>query len=236
MSAQKSEKKSEKVIFAVEKREVMGKKLKALREQGLAPANIFGKDFASTAITVNAHEFLKLFRKAGETQVLYLQLDKDEIPVMVAHVQKHPVLGNPLHIDFKKVDLKKKIEAEVPIILIGEAVAVTQKIGEIHQVLDSLTVEALPSDIPQSIEIDVTHLKEIDETITVADVKAEAGYTFTQEPDTMIVKVAEHKEESTETEAPEDAAGEEAATDGETPAEGGDAPSEGGDAEAKSEE
>jgi large subunit ribosomal protein L25 len=233
MSAHKSEKKSEKIIFAVEKREVMGKKLKTLREQGLAPANIFGKDFASTAITVNAHEFLKLFRKAGETQVLYLHLGKDEIPVMVAHVQRHPVDGNPLHIDFKKVDLKKKIEAEVPIMLIGEAEAVAQKIGEIHQLLDTLTVEALPSDMPQSIEIDVTHLKEVDQAITVADVKAEAGYSFIQEPETMIVKIAEHKEESTETELPE---GEAPAAEGEAPSEGGEAPAEGGDSEAKSEE
>jgi len=225
--------KSEKITFAVEKREVMGKKLKGLREQGLAPANIFGKDFASTAITVNAHDFLKLFRKVGETQVLYLELGKDEIPVMVAHVQKHPVVGNPLHIDFKKVDLKKKIEAEVPVMLIGEAEAVTQKIGEIHQMLDTLTVEALPSDLPQSIEIDVTHLKEIDETITVADIKAEAGYTFTQEPETMVVKVAEHKEESIEPEVPVESEGE-TASEGETPAEG-DTPADGSESTASEE-
>lgn len=228
--------KTEKITVAVEKREVMGKKLKALRAEGKAPANIFGKDFTSTAISLNEHDFLKLFRKVGETQVLYLMLGKEEIPVMVAHVQRHPVLGNPLHIDFKKVDLKKKIEAEVPIILIGEAEAVSLKIGEIHQLVETLTVEALPSDIPQSIEIDVTHLKEIDETITIGSLKAGAGYVFTEDVETMVVKVAEHKEESTEPEVPAEGESTEAAVEGAEPKDGAETSTEGGDAEAKSEE
>ncbi len=222
--------KTEKTTLAVEKREVMGKKLKTLRADGKAPANIFGKDFPSTAISVSEHDFLKLFRKVGETQVLYLKLGKDEIPVMVAHVQKHPVLGGPLHIDFKKVDLKKKIEAEVPVVLVGEAEAVSHKIGEVHQLIDTLTVEALPSDIPQSIEIDVTHLKEIDEAITIGSLKADSGYIFTEDAETVVVKIAEHKEESTEPEVPEGDAVEEAAAEGES------APTEGGDSETQSEE
>lgn len=219
--------KSEKITVAVEKRELMGKKVKLLRNEGKAPANIFGKDFPSTAISINAHDFLKTFRKAGETQVLYLALGKEEIPVMVAKVQMHPVVGNLLHVDFKKVDLKKKIEAEVPVSLVGEAEAVSQHTGEIHLLLDTLTVEALPSDIPQSIEIDVTHLKEIDEAITIGSLKAESGYVFVGEPETVIVKVSEHKEESIEPDVPaEDATpaeGEAAAVEGEAPAEGGDA-------------
>ena len=72
--------KTEKITVAVEKREVMGKKLKALRAEGKAPANIFGKDFTSTAISLNEHDFLKLFRKVGETQVLYL------MPVSYTHL------------------------------------------------------------------------------------------------------------------------------------------------------
>lgn len=219
--------KSEKLTLAVEKRELMGKKVKSLRNEGKAPANIFGKDFPSTAITINAHDFLKIFRKVGETQVLYLALGKEEIPVMVAKVQMHPVVGNPLHVDFKKVDLKKKIEAEVPVALVGEAEAVSLRTGEIHLLLDTLTVEALPSDIPQSIEIDVTHLKDIDEAITIGSLKAESGYVFIGEPETVIVKVAEHKEESIEPEVPAEGEaateGEEAATEGETPTEGAEA-------------
>lgn len=227
--------KIDKIELGVEKRDVFGKKLKALRTAGKLPGNIYGKDFESTAVTAEAHDFMKIFKKVGETQVLYLDLDKKEIPVVVGNVQMHPVSGEPLHVDFKKVDLKKKIEAPVPVRVVGESEAVSQRIGELHVLTDTLTVGALPADMPQEIEIDVTGLKAIDDQITVADLKATSDFSFMDEADTVIVKIAEHKEESIIPEVPAEAEGEAvpAEGEGEAPAEGG-APAEEGE-EAKKE-
>jgi len=209
---------TDKTELVVKKRDVFGKKLKALRADGKLPGNIYGKDFESTAVSLDSHDFSKIFKKVGETQVLYVDLDKKEIPVMVGNVQIHPVTGHFLHVDFKKVDLKKKIEAQVPVNIVGEPEAVHQHIGELHTLIDTLTIEALPSDMPQEIEIDVTGLKEVDDQITVSDLKKSGDFAFMDEPDTVIVKIAEHKEESIEPEVPAEAAEGEASAEGEAPA------------------
>jgi large subunit ribosomal protein L25 len=232
-----AQKKGEKIILDAEKREVFGKKLHILRKAGKIPANIFGKGFTSTAITVDHKEFTKTFRSAGETQVVYLHLGKEEIPALVADLHIHPVTDDFLHIDFRKVDLKQKTEAEVPVVLVGEADAVVHKKGDLLHLMDTLTVEALPSDIPSEIEIDITGLSEIDDAIKVSDIKPSKDFVIQDDPETIIVKIAEHKEEDLEPatveEAPEEGAEAEA---GEAPTPEGESSGEEKAGEAPAEE
>lgn len=232
-----AQKKKEKVYLDVEKREVFGKKLTPLREEGMIPANIFGKDFESTAISVDGKVFLKTFRQAGETQVIYLKLGKKEIPALVANVQLDPISDDVIHADFRTLDLTQKTEADVPVLVVGEAPAVEQKLGDLINPVDSLTVEALPNMIPSEIEIDVSKLEEVDQGIQVSDLPKSSDYTILNDPETVIVKIAEHQEEELEAQIPDEdelvegevAEGEEGAegaegeaADGEeTPAEGG---------------
>jgi large subunit ribosomal protein L25 len=131
-----------------------------------------------------------------------------------------------MHADFKKVDLLIKLEAQVPIIIVGESEAIAQNKGDMLTLVNSLYVEALPTDMPQEIEVDISTLKEIDDEIKVSDLKKSGNFVITDEADTVIVRIAEHKEESLEPET--DAAIVEEAT----PAEGEEAPAE---AESKSE-
>lgn len=191
-------KKGDKISLQAEKREVFGKKLDSIRSSGKLPANVFGKDFPSTAITVDKKEALHTFHVAGETQVIYIRLDKDEIPVLIADYHTHPVTDEFLHVDFRKVNLKVKTEAEVPVVIIGEAAAVAHKKGDLMHVLDTLTVEALPADIPSEIEIDVTSLAEVDDAIRVSDIKLAGNVVIQDDPETVVVKIAEHKEEDLE--------------------------------------
>jgi large subunit ribosomal protein L25 len=121
--------KKTKLILKVTKRDVFGKKLKKSRKEGKIPANIFGQGFESQAVFVDYKEFSKIFKIAKETGVVYLELSKEEIPVLIQNLQTHPINDQLLHVDFRKVDLTKKIETAVPVKTIGVSEAVTQKGG-----------------------------------------------------------------------------------------------------------
>jgi large subunit ribosomal protein L25 len=214
--------KGEKISLDAVKREVFGKKLGALRKEEKIPANVFGKDFASVAISVDKKMFMNTFRLAGETQVVYLQVDKTEIPVVISDMHLDPVSDQIMHVDFKKVNLLIKTEAQVPVVLVGEADAVAHKKGDLITVMDELTVEALPADMPSEIEIDVTGLAEVDDAIHVSDIKLTGKVEIKHEADEIVVKIAEHKEEDLEPATAEETPAEGEAGGEAAPAEGGD--------------
>lgn len=219
-------KKSDKITLSAEKREVFGKKLTGLRAEHKVPGNVYGRNFASTAVIVDGKEMLKTYHVAGETQVLHLMLEKQDLPVLIAQVQIDPVSDMIMHVDFKKIDLTQKMEAHVPVLIVGEAPAVEHKIGDLINPVDTLTVEGLPDSIPTEIEVDVTGLAEVDASIKVSDIKAPTGVTLMDDPETVIVKIAEHKEEDIEPDVPAEGEGE-TPTDGEAPAEGSEAATDG---------
>ena len=218
---------SEKITLKAESRNVFGKKLAKVRKQGLVPGNIFGPDFKSKAISVVYRDLVKTYKKAGETGVVYLSIDKENIPVLIKTIQKHPLSSSLLHIDFRKIDLSKKIEANVPVKTIGISEAVSQKAGVLLLQSDTILVEALPEDIPSSIEVDISVIKEIGQEVKVADLKKSNKYEIKTPPEKVIVAVIAHKEESivpeTAVAAPEIIT--EAVEEGkEAPAEGGEVP------------
>lgn len=219
------EKTKEKLTLSGEKRSVFGKKLKKMRHENILPANIYGTDFKSLAVSTKFKDFIKVYKIAKETGVIYLSIENKEIPVLIKNIQLHPVSHLILHVDFRKIDLKKKIETEVPVKIIGESEAVTQKDGVLLTLSDKLVVEAFPEDIPQNFEIDISALKDIGQEIKVKDIKITEKFEIKDDPEKVIVSVTAHKEESitpeTETEAPEITTeappkeGEEAETEGE---------------------
>lgn len=234
MATKKTETKTEKLSIAAEKRDVLGKGVKKLRKEGVLPANIFGKDFNSLSISIKAADFKQTYHEAGETGVVYVKVDGDDIPTLIRSVQKHPVNDDILHIDFRKIDLKQKIETQVPLEFVGESPAVKDGAVVLYQ-QDEVMIEALPTNIPSNIEINIETLTEIGQDIKVSDLPKSADYEFIDDPETVLVLLTEHKEESIEPdttstipEGEEGAEGEAAAegTEGEVPAEGGDAAAE----------
>ena len=185
-----------KLALQVTKRELLGKKLKKLRREGLVPGNIYGPGFTSTSVTSNLKEFLKVYAQAHETQVVQLELDKKEIPVLIKSLQRHPVSDQLLHVDFRKIDLTQKILTDVPVKVINESVAVKEKGGVLLLQSDALSVEALPGDIPSSIEVDISTIKEIGGEIKVSDLSKSAKFEFKTPLDKVVVSVVAHKEES----------------------------------------
>ncbi len=198
---------SDKQVLKVENRTLLGKKIKKLRKQGIVPSNIFGPEFKSTSISVDKKEFIKVYRVVRETGVVYLSLGKEEIPCLIKHLQKHPVTDVLLHVDFRKIDLAKKIETNVPVKTIGVSEAVSQKGGVLLLQSENLLVEALPQDIPHTIDIDISTIKELGQEIKVSDIAKSSKYLIKTSPEKVVVSVVAHKEESitpdTATAAPE---------------------------------
>ena len=190
----------EKITFAVSKR--ADQKPKSLRREGSIPANMYqsGKDSLALACATNA--FKKLYEEVGDTGLVYLKIDgvEKEMPVLIDEVQ-YDYKGQVLHVVFRKVNLKEKIKAEIPVELTGEfdidnAVVVL--------VQDAVEVEALPTDLPEGFNIDQSILKEIGQTITLADLDFDREKVTlvldedVQPEDVTLVSVQEKREEEPE--------------------------------------
>lgn len=202
-----------------EKRTLFGKKSKQLRAKGLVPANISGKVKEPVAITVPAKEFHKIYMEAGETAVVYVQVDGDkERPTLIDTVDYNPLTRKLIHVSFRQVDLKEKVTAAVPVELTGE---LTVKDASINQMFQEIEVEALPTDFPEAFTIDLAQFTEIGQEFTVAQLKADSSkLTLSLEPDEILLQVQELQqmaEEPVEEAAPVEGA------EGAAPAEGGEA-------------
>lgn len=211
---------SKNISLQADARTLFGRKTKQLRKQGVVPANIFGRDFKSVAIQVNKRDFIKVYNEVGETGIVDLQVEKKTLPVLISDMHMDPVSEDVLHVDFRHVNLKQKITANVPLEAVGEAPAVKEKNAVFVQNLDEIEVEALPTDLPDQIEIDLSKLVEIGDVITVADLKVSDKVEILADPETVVAGAQEQQEEEVE-EAPTEAAAEGEAA----------APSEGGEAE-----
>ncbi len=190
----------EHIKLHAEPRTMLGKKVKRMRKEGKIPSNVFGPDFKSVSITVTMSDFAAAYRVAHETGIIDIDMDGTTVPTLVKTIQRDPISGNVLHVDFRKIDLKQKIETTVPVAFVGESEAVNHKNGVLITQNDHLTVEALPEEIPAQIEIDLSALKEIGDEIKVSDLSKSDSYTVQDDPETVIVSVTAHKEESVEPE------------------------------------
>lgn len=201
--------------LSVEKRSVFGKKVKKLRKEGILPGNIYGKEMKSQAIQMPAKEFADVFKQAGHSGVVNLTLGEESIPTLVHEVTYDHIDKFPLHVDFYKVNLKEKVKATVPVVVIGEPTAVTEKFGLLLQNISEVEVEALPTDLPENIEVDVTHLAQVGDSVKVSDLKVSTDVAILAEPEQEIVRIAELVSKEAEEQAAAEAAEAEAhATEG----------------------
>lgn len=219
----------------VEKRKVLGRKVKSLRRKGKLPANLYGKKVKSQALELSQKDFLKVFGEVGETGLVELVIAAELTPrvVLIHNLQKEPVDHNVVHVDFRQVDLKQKITAMVPVEMLGEAPGVAIG-GVLVQLLNEIEVEALPADLPEKITVKVDKLQEIGQAVTVADLIYDKDKVeLKAKPETLTAKIeAPVKEEVVVKPAAEavPVEGEAKSEEGEKPAEG-EKPKEEGKAE-----
>jgi len=208
------------VSLVVDPRVVQGKKVKALRRQGIIPGHLYGRGTESVAVQVPAQNVTNMLRSSGRNAIIELQVNGEDQPrpVMVRGVQRDPVSGELVHIDFYQISLTERIKADVPLVLIGEPPAVTIHGGVLLQSLDHLTIESLPTEVPQHIEVDVSQLDVLDSAIFVRNLMVPASVLVLSDTDQVVAKVAAPRLAREEVAAEEEA--EAAAAEGGEKAEG----------------
>ena len=206
-----------KIQLKAEERKIVGRKVKTLRQKGILPANVYGRDVKSVAIEISTKEFRDVYKKAGETGIISITLGKEEKPVLVHNVSVHPATDEILHVDFLQVNLKEKVTAQIPVEMVGESPAEKSGIGTAVLLVQELEVEALPGDMIPKFEIDATLLTEVDQVVKITDLKYDKSKIEVKaDVETIVAKVEPpQKEEVIEVPVAE------------VPAEGAEAPKEG---------
>ena len=196
--------------LAADARELAGKKARRLHAEGLVPAALYGYGVEPAKIQVSAREFEAAYKAAGRTTLVDLKVgDARPVKVFVQEVQRHPVSMRLRHVDFHAVNLLLNVDAEVPVVLVGESPAVHNNEGVLLRGLETVTVHALPEDLPHQVEVSIEGLTEIDQAIHVSDFTVGESYQITTAPDEMIAKIVRQQLDA----AAEDAAEAAAATD-----------------------
>jgi large subunit ribosomal protein L25 len=185
-------------------RDISGKKVSGLRDGGEMPAVIYGGKDDTKNILVNTIEFKKVFKGAGESSIVTLDLDGKKTDTLVHEVQFNPVTDEPVHADFYIVSQDKEIEVDVPLVFEGVPPAVKELGGSLIKVLHELPISALPKNLPHDIVVDVSSLNTLDSQILVSDLKLPAGVTVTIEGDEVVASITEAGEEVVEEAAPVD--------------------------------
>ena len=211
---------------------------KRLRREGKVPGVVYGQGVEPTSVAVNWRELRAvLTTEAGLNALIRLEYGDTHQMAIVKEMQRHPVRRSVEHVDFLVVDVNQPVAVDVPIVLVGEAEAVLDEKGVVDQTLFTLHVNALPTNIPNEFEVDISGLT-LDTPIRVGDIVMPEGVTCDVDPEEPVVtgQITRAAIEDEEGEAAEGAEGETAEGDGEEAAEGGagEAAEGGDDAEAAS--
>ncbi|MEO8511624.1 MAG: 50S ribosomal protein L25 [Chloroflexota bacterium] len=219
--------------IGLDARTASGKANKRLRREGIVPGVIFGLKSDSIPVQVDARTFELLYKRAGRTSVVNLKVDdaRGATSAVIKNVQRHPLTGRAIHVDFLRVDLKAEMETDVPLNFSGTAPAVERSGGTLVTNVSSVRVRALPNEIPHEIVVDVSTLVSLDVAIHVRDLSLNRDQvTVMTDADELVAKVLPPRveEEIEPVEAVEGEAAEGEGAEGETAAgEGGEATSEG---------
>jgi large subunit ribosomal protein L25 len=182
----------DRVELTVAQRSVLGKKVKALRRNGITPANVYGHRLESQAVEVDTVTLAHTLKKLERNAILSLSIEGEKAvrPVIVREVRRDLLNDKIVHVDFYQVSLAEKMKADVPFIFIGKAPAVEDLGGILLQGLDSIAVEALPADIPPHFEIDISSLTTFDSSVHVRDLVVDPKVHVLTEGDSVITSVA----------------------------------------------
>ncbi len=188
------------MTIKADKRELKGKKVKRYRREGKLPASAFGPDLGTLNILIDPREFKKTFEKYGYNKLFDLDVEGDKHKVLVKEVQVDPVLGEPLHASFYAVNMKKKLVVDVPVVITGESKAVKNNIGFLVTPVESLTVQCLPTNIPDKFEISIDGLLEVNDSISVSSIKLPENVEWDSSvsEDTVLATIAPPQKEIVE--------------------------------------
>lgn len=179
-----------------------GRKTGRARNQGKIPAVVYGPGVKNATIEVEEKEFIKVLRKAGESSLVELLVEKDPAsakasageekrPVLIHEIQKDPVSDKIIHVDFYQADLKEEVEVQSPLAFGGVAPAEKELGGTLNKNMLEIEVKALPMNLPHEIKVDISGLKTFQDHILVKDLVLPANVTVLKKPDEIVAQVLE---------------------------------------------
>lgn len=204
----------EQLELEVERRSITGKKVKRLRRGGFVPAILYGHEIDSIPLKVEERELRHILSQAGGSRLINLKLGEDGNPRMALanEVQRDIITGDILHVDFYQVVMTEKLTADIPLVFVGKAPAITSdEEAVLTQRLNTVEVECLPGDLIQSIEVDLSGLEEIGQAIHVKDLQVPSSIEILNDDEEVVAEivmaarieeVVEEEVEAVEMEAP----------------------------------
>ncbi|MEK7183282.1 MAG: 50S ribosomal protein L25, partial [Patescibacteria group bacterium] len=170
-------------------REIRGRKTVALRAEGQVPAVMYGFETEPKNIVLDRNAFTKVYGQAGESTVVDLEIEGTKHPVLISEIQRDPLTDFITHADFRRVDPKRKIEAKIPLKLVGMAPAVKELGGTLLQTLEEVEVMSLPDALVHEIEVDVTKLATFEDVIRVKDISIPDGIEIKSDLEQAVASV-----------------------------------------------
>ncbi len=168
----------------------LGKRTNAGRSMGTIPAVVYGPGEKNANIEVQEKEFIKVFRKAGESSLVELVIDgKEKRPVLISEIQKNPVTDQIIHIDFFQASLKEEVQVMVPLVFLGVALAEKDLGGTLNKNFLEIEVKALPQNLPHEIKVDISKLNTFEDHILVKDLVVPKGVTVLKNQDEIVASV-----------------------------------------------
>jgi large subunit ribosomal protein L25 len=193
----------ERVEIISSPRTVTGKKVKVLRQEGLVPLVVYGRDEPVNLKGVEFDIQRAIARASGQLIALNIEGGKGPKMVLAREVQRDVITGKLIHVDFYEVDMTEKVRVEVQLQFVGEPPLVTTNEAALMQTLTSVEVECLPGDIMQSIEVDVSALNEVGDSLSVSDLVVPDTVELLTAAEEMVVRlnaIVEIEEEEAEEE------------------------------------
>lgn len=184
--------------LAAQPRTQFGRAVKELRAKGLIPAELYGHGIKNEHVTVTMKEFIKLFKKAGESTLIDLVIGDKKHPVLIHDVAQNTITDEIISVDFYQVRLDQKIRLKIPVNFVGEAPAVKEKGGILVKALSEIEVEALPTEIPHQLDVNLKVLTDIGTSFHVSELVAPKGVRVLADPSFVIITVTARMTEEQE--------------------------------------
>ncbi|MGB2110671.1 MAG: 50S ribosomal protein L25 [Patescibacteria group bacterium] len=178
----------EKINLSAEVRST-SQKLSEVRAGKKVPAVVYGHNFDNVVISVDNSDFLRTFRKSGESHIISLDIAGKSVDVLVHDIQREPVTGDFLHIDFFAVTKGEAVHTNIALNFTGKSPAVATG-AILEESIKELEVKCLPKDLVDGFDVDLSVLKEMGDSIRVSDLKIDSKYTVLTNADDVVVAAA----------------------------------------------
>lgn len=198
---------AEEILLTVKPRAIVGKQVRALRREGWIPLSVYGAHTQASNMQADERSLRVVLGKAGTNRLIRLDTGDGQRHVVIAReIQREPISGKLWHVDLMEISLTEKMDVDVPIVFNGTSTIVKSGAGLLLHGLEQISIRVLPTDLIPEIQVDISGLENINDSVHVSDLNLGDKIEVLTAPDEMIAKIIPVKIEVVEVEAPAAAA------------------------------